>query len=246
MEDNRAERLADQFADAALQLLLDEYAAQSGARLLAEYESDPHAGVCPPELDEKCGKRIRRAFRKKRLLAITARCAKAAIAVLVCLCFSLTLAMSVEAIRVPMLRYYLERFPGHMTITTRQEETAGASDIFAALERERESFAPEGYSLTQSEEAGGFFTAIYENDRGDMAAIHVGESSATLSVDTEDCTETKRTVNGLEAFYWRKKNTPVQSVLLLVPEKEISCHLYASNLSEADFWAFVYGFAAWL
>ena len=55
MQDNRTKALEDAFGDAALNLILDEYAGESGAQLLKEYEH---------RLSEKTAMHSRRAVRE--------------------------------------------------------------------------------------------------------------------------------------------------------------------------------------
>ena len=244
MQDNRTKALEDAFGDAALNLILDEYAGESGAQLLKEYE---HAArVSSPKLDALCKKQIYTVFRKKQLCTAAVRCVKAAVLTIACLGVCLTMAMSVEAIRVPVLNFFLERTPRYTQISTQPSGKSESTSVFAALNSERESFTPEGYTLFRAEYGAASFTAVYSNPAGDSANISVFDTHGNLRVDSEDCTETRLTVNGLEAIHWKNNRDPSQSVLLLVPEKEIVCHLYASNMTESDFWDFIYGFAAFL
>ena len=244
MHDNRNRRLEDAFGDAALDLILDEYAEESGAELLHEYE---HAGWdAPVELDKLCTKQIHRAFRRKRLHAEAAQCLKVAVLTIVSLGLCLTMAMSVAAIRVPVLNFFLVRTARYTRISALPNNTVQSVSIYEELYAERESFAPDGYTLFREECSNAAFSAAYCNPAGDNAYVSVFNIHGNLQVDSEDCTETVLTVNGLEAIHWKKNQEPSQSVLLLVPEKEIVCHLYASNLAESDFWNFVYSFAAYL
>ena len=66
---NHKLELMDQFDDAAFALMMDEYAEAEGERLRAEFEEAMRSGTapaCPPELDEKCRKQIKRHFGKQR------------------------------------------------------------------------------------------------------------------------------------------------------------------------------------
>lgn len=246
MRNNRTKTLEDKFCDAALNLILDEYAAESGAQLLKEYENTADVDSPASTLEEKCRKEIRSFFRKKHFKTALVRCAKTAVISIVCLGICLTMALSVDAIRIPFLNFFLERSSRYTQVSTYPAAPVESKNVFAALNMDRDSFAPDGYSLSQSDYNTSCFTALYANQKDDIASIGVYDIHGNLKVDSEDCTENTLTVNGFEAIHWKKKHEPAQSILLLIPEKGITCHLYASNLSETDFLDFVFRFAAFL
>lgn len=245
MEDNRSKKLEDEFANAALDLLLDEYAGSSGAQMLEEYTHFCSGSPMDEELDRICSKKIRRTFQKQHFLKAAARCGKTAMILLVCLCFGLTLVLSVEALRVPFLNYFLVRFPQYTQVIF-QPEAGEKEPLFTSLHQSSPEFAPEGYTMFQADHGDSFFLSGYQNDAGDVASIGVYTSEGSLRVDSENCTETKLTVNGMDAVHWQKIGQTQQTLLLIDPENGVTCVLYASNLEETEFWHFVYTFAAFL
>lgn len=100
--------------------------------------------------------------------------------------------------------------------------------------------------MFQEDSGDSFFLSGYQNDAGDVASIGVYTSEGSLRVDSENCTETKLTVNGMDAVHWQKIGQTQQTLLLIDPENGVTCVLYASNLEETEFWHFVYTFAAFL
>lgn len=245
MEDNRSKKLEDEFANAALDLLLDKYAGCSGAQMLEEYTHFCSENPMDEELDRICSKKIRRTFQKQHFLKAAARCGKTAMILLVCLCFGLTLVLSVEALRVPFLNYFLVRFPQYTQVIF-QPEAGEKEPLFTSLHQSSPEFAPEGYTMFQADHGDSFFLSGYQNDAGDVASIGAYTSEGSLRVDSENCTETKLTVNGMDAVHWQKIGQTQQTLLLIDPENGVTCVLYASNLEETEFWHFVYTFAAFL
>ena len=245
MEDNHVKKLEDEFADAALDLMLDEYAGHSGAQMLEAY-THSHSEIAGNEkLDRLCSRRIRHAFQRKHFRKAAAQCGKAAVMILVCLCCGLTLVLYMEALRVPFLNYFLVRFPQYTQVIF-QPEAGEKEPLFTSLHQSSPEFAPEGYTMFQEDHGDSFFLSGYQNDAGDVASIGVYTSEGSLRVDSENCTETKLTVNGMDAVHWQKIGQTQQTLLLIDPENGVTCVLYASNLEETEFWHFVYTFAAFL
>ena len=101
-------KLLDNFEDARMALLLDEFAKEEGEVLLAESgqleESEAFKAECLALIDKAFAKR-RRVKRFRRAVLSTARAALITFAVLGALTVGL---MSVEAIRVPVLNFLIE------------------------------------------------------------------------------------------------------------------------------------------
>lgn len=241
MRDNLTNPIEDEFSEAALHLLLDEYASASGETLLARYETA--APLENPILDRKCRGQIRRYFRRKGIHRAIQRGAKAAAVLLVCLGLCLPLALSVEAIRVPVLNFCLVRYPRFLQIIASPKTPSEETRLFDALKAEQKAFAPDGYSVFQSDASAVSFFALYRSDAWETASISVYGNDGSLRVDSENCTQSELEINGMEAIHLKKKGTPEQSLLLFVTRQGVVCHLYASNLSEEAFLEFVYSFA---
>ena len=246
MKNNRSRILEEEFGDAALNLLLDEYSERSGAELLKAYQASAKGEFLPSELDKTCTKMIQHTFHKHHLKVAAARCAKVAVVMIVCLCISITMIMSVEALRIPVLNFYLVRFPRYSQILPQSAKGSELVDLFSSLQDNCTSFAPKEYTLIQSEQSPGSFFAAYQNASGDCASISAYDNDGVVHFDSENCTETKLTVNGMEAYHWKKTDDPEQRLLLIAPDHGINCYLCARNMPEDDFWMFVYTFASFL
>ena len=193
MNEQKKQKLLEQYDDAAFALLMDEYAETEGARLMAEFEAAQAAGQVPEiplELDEQCRRMIRRDRAKKwgiraahsfRKVAV-----KAAVAVLVFIGLMTTVVMSVDALRVPVLNFILEHYEKYSTITftdatqdATQSQTHNAADLFASL-------LPDDYTLVSSTITENVTMVVYQNSVGNLAQLYVTPTGGEIQIDTED------------------------------------------------------------
>jgi len=180
MKVNHKLELLDQFDDAAFALMMDEYAEAEGERLRMEFEEATRAGLTPAKpdsLDEKCRKQIRREFGKQRRREYAARgkslALRAAACILVALCISATLIMSVEALRVPFWRFLTEEY-GVRTdfdFTKMDQNNSDAEIDFGKFENPVELLAPEGYHCVRNEVENGRIDTRFENNDGQFIEV---------------------------------------------------------------------------
>ena len=105
MADNRTELLREQYEDALFTLLMDEYAEETGEKLLEEFNHSESAEM-PADLDNECRKMIRQHFsRQKNKIRISKTLrfiAKSIATIVVVFGLASTLFFSVDAIRTPV------------------------------------------------------------------------------------------------------------------------------------------------
>lgn len=120
MRDDRKELLTEQYEEAWFSLMLDQYAEEEGNRLLEEYRQ-AGAEPVPQELDKKCRAAIRKVFknhdRKQRLRSTASRAGRAAVIGLVTLSLFATMIMSVDALRIPTINFFITQYENFTTIT---------------------------------------------------------------------------------------------------------------------------------
>lgn len=245
MSDGRREQLLEQYDNAALALIMDEYAQADGESLWEEYRAaGGEEAEYPNELDQVCGRTIRRYFesaRRKKRLGKTARTAGIAASVVILLAgLSATLIMSVEALRVPTLNYIFEHFDSNITITVSKEATEWKKEN-RRIEKSVAALIPEGYELVLdgSSDVGGT-GMVYRNAQHETISFDVVPMDATLSVDTEDAEIKMTYVNGIPAMYIEYTKRDGALIVWTAPEKERNYCLYASNLDSELFWEIVY------
>lgn len=241
MMDQRRQQLIEQYEDAALSLLMDEYANEEGERLLKEFEEAKKNGDLPDmpaELDAKCRKLIDQTFakmeRKECLKRIGRSVTKAAVLVFVLLGTLSTMVMSVEAFRVPILNFFFDESERFSSVKTNNSDVA--ESINRGIVYRFESNMPSGFVEIQKEIKDQYSSLCYAND-DNVISLSVVRSSGELIVDTENVETTTVEINGHSVVYIIKDGYQ----LMWVDEQEESiCTLFVRGLDESTFWEFAY------
>ena len=245
---NHKLELMDQFDDAAFALMMDEYAEAEGERLRAEFEEAMRSGTapaCPPELDEKCRKQIKRHFGKQRRSAwagIARRAAgRAAACLLIALGISAALVMSVEALRVPFWKFIMEEY-GSSTVfdfSGMNEENQGVYIDPLEMEDPVKFYLPEGYHNVSFEEDQGRINAVYETDDGRFVAFEMIHSDSNLSNTVQSAYDFERfELVCYEAqyslCYYTDEGWPMEMVEWYDPEIETMYCVAAKGMGKMD------------
>lgn len=236
---NHKLELMDQFDDAAFALMMDEYAEAEGERLRAEFEEAMRSGTapaCPPELDEKCRKQIKRHFGKQRRSAwagIARRAAgRAAACLLIALGISATLIMSVEALRVPFFEYITSHYDEYNVIdygkSTPHESvmsnTGGYDPVF--------KFLPDGFETVVADNQNGRVNALYMDHQGSTIEITMSHWDGGYSFPPEDETHTYVQIAGIQPLYITENG---RSMMWCSIELETFFTISADMLPEDEF-----------
>lgn len=233
MNEQKKQKLLEQYDDAAFALLMDEYAETEGARLMAEFEAAQAAGQVPEmpaELDEQCRRMIRRDRAKKRgkqaARSFRKVAVKAAVAVLVFIGLMTTVVMSVDALRVPVLNFFVEYFDTFASISTEDHPEANNTDPLIALV----DLIPMDYVQTfHSVNANSVCTA-YENADGETICMDIFSSGASMNIDTEDAECTEVFLGDYKALLIEKYGYQI----VWTDDAGITYIFYASNLSKKE------------
>lgn len=205
---NHKLELLDQFDDAAFALMMDEYAEAEGERLRMEFEEATRAGLTPARpdsLDEKCRRQIRREFGKQRRREYAARgkslALRAAACILVALCISATLIMSVEAIRVPFFEYITSHYDGYNVIdygeSTPHESVMSNTEDYDPIFK----FLPAGFETIVADNQNGRVNALYMDHQGSTIVISMSHWDGGYSFPPEDETHTYVQIAGIQPLY---------------------------------------------
>ena len=235
MNEQKKQKLLEQYDDAAFALLMDEYAEEEGARLMAEFEAAQAAGQVPEipiELDEQCRRMIRRDRAKKwgiraahsfRKVAV-----KAAVAVLVFIGLMTTVVMSVDALRVPVLNFIIEHFDEYSSITFTdstqpQTQTHNPAELF-------ESIIPQDYTLVSQTITENLALIAYENNDLDTIQLCITPAEGEVRLDTEDAIYSEFILynykailleeNGYQVFWHDEKADVLYTVIATALTKE--------------------------
>ena len=244
MGSNQRQQLMEQYEDAALALLMDEYAEEEGARLLQEFEELGQNGASPEipaELDAKCRQLINSAFKKQNSKPLAKRvgkfAAKAAAVFLVVLGLSTVTVLSVDAFRVPVLHFIADQ-SGEFSKVVFSEDVDVKTDRVSATIARFESCLPEGYKVQQKNVGKTMCRIRCVNSNDSSISLNISKQETGLAVDTEDADFVKVSFGDyLGAF--KEKN----GYHLIWIDDEMVYNLYASALSLEEFWELAYATA---
>lgn len=183
------EKLQERYDDAAFALMMDECAEADGEAFLAEFRAAAEAGdlpEIPADLDRRFRDTIRREFaareRKVRFRQFKRAAARVAVAVFAVIGILSTLVMTVDAIRIPVMNFFIEYYDGFAEIFTQEkkEEYVG-EDVYDLLE----DLLPEEYAQFMDNEDEWIRQAAYKNADADMVTLIVTPPGTEKKVDTE-------------------------------------------------------------
>lgn len=198
--------LQDRFSDAAIALMMDQYAQEDGNALLQRYQEV--ADTMPELLDRHCQRVIQNAHKRTLMRSTLKRAARAAACVFLILTLTCPFAMSVEAIRIPVLNFMLKHGKGFTEITFSQD-----TDSFSALDQLRTLIwmsIPEGYqfdienvhtSKFRGTETVSSLLVRYEDNQKDILEISILKAKGSINIDSQDSVVTPMDLYGQQAVF---------------------------------------------
>ena len=117
------------------------------------------------ELDVKMHKLFKQLRRKEQIARIRKTALKVAAVVLVFLTASFFTIMNVDALRIRLINYLLERDDKSTTIFINNSDGSFSTQIMP-------TYLPEGYKNIQLEITGNSYFAVYENNNGDNIFLY--------------------------------------------------------------------------
>ncbi len=240
MNEQKKQKLLEQYDDAAFALLMDEYAEAEGARLMAEFEAAQAAGQVPEmpaELDEQCRRMIRRDRAKKRGIRAARSfrkvAVKAAVAVLVFIGLMTTVVMSVDALRIPVLNFIVEHYEKYSKIDLYPTENQIPPDSPGTNPTDfLIQFLPEGYASVYYYDNEGLITSGYQNPDGATIFLDMIPGTAVYQFDTENASYEYVEIEDIEIILIEKDG---YQAVWLNSDQSIIFSLIASNLSKNEF-----------
>lgn len=246
MRDEHRQQLVEQYEEAAISLLMDEYAEADGARLLQEYETavqNKDLPEIPAELDAKCKQLIDQSFGKRQrrvhFRKVTRGLAKVAVFAFVFLGMVTVTVLSVDALRIPVLNYFFqqERYSS-VSLDDRSKDVEMHGDLDSKI---ASAPIPEGYELAvKNVDSEGSVYLCYDNSENDVIILTIGPLTGLWNIDTEDTTQTQLSINEYRAIFIERDG---YRVIWINSDEELTYELYASNIEEnvfieiALFWA---------
>lgn len=254
MNMNKKEDLIEQYEDAALALMMSEYAEQEGNRLLQEFEEAKARGdvpAVPAELDEKCRNLIHKAYKKertrKRLTHLLCFAGKTAAAWFVVIGLCATLIVSVEALRTPVFNFIIEQHDKFTTINLGKDPseptTQPTTDHPANPSRETplDGLLPDGYTVVQFRVRGnGTYVAQYMNSVGNLIILSSTLGDGILNIDTDNANTRAITIAGFNG-YLVEEGTEL-TLFWFDAEHDFSYQLRTTNTSISELWRIAEGY----
>jgi len=198
----------------------------------------------PAELDEKCRRLIETSFAKQKrgqtINTITKYIAKVAVYVLLFLGAASTLVMSVDALRIPVLNFFLEHSSRDTVISLGEQNTSDSIN-YEQITHAIDDVLPDTYWLEAFvEREDGFFTILFQSNDSQTVLIETLPHDNTLSIDTENAIPVEIMINGCDALFIEKDGYRVVWINI---EKQVSYSVYASAPDDSNFWEIVYTLA---
>lgn len=238
MNDTRREQLLEQYEDAALELLMDEYAEADGERLWNEFltaEKNGNVAPIPKDLDLKCKQIIRKSLVKSKRKAVLSRAkhvfSKAAIFLLIFSSISITMVLSVDAFRIPVLNYLLKHDIQFTSLLMGNlQEYDGRENLMINIE----DVIPSGFELgSEVASPNGVISYCFVNSANKIISLQILPSNGMLNIDTEDAATQNLQINGHEAIFIDKDGF---RIVWLDSENEVAYDLFSDAISYEDFW----------
>ena len=207
MSENKKLELLDQYDDVTFALLMDEYAEEEGARLRKEFEEAQAAGEVSDTsdaLDEKCLQMIHRDFAKKRgkenVRKIIRMTSKVAVAVMVFFGVVSATIFSVDALRIPVLTFFVEHFDGFMSINSNENQELHSKDPFIMLaDLLSDDYSQIDYSFDEDLEY-----VRYQNNQGETVTLSIHAPGIEMNIDTEDAEYSEVNIGDYRAILLNK------------------------------------------
>lgn len=194
---NRKE-IQERFADSAVAMFMEQYMTEIAE--VADENAEDDSIEISEEFDRRGRKLIKKGLAKKQRQHAAKkllRVAKVAvITIFILLGTFAILFTTVEAIRVPIINFFLDQKEGYLEISDEEIEVF-AEDGKNVLE----GLVPADYELEVFDSADtGDIAIIYVNPQDERIAFFAMPNTSTLQVDTEDAVVENTSVAGCEAL----------------------------------------------
>lgn len=216
MRDEQTEQLIQQYEEVALGLLMEEYTKAEGERLLQEFETASAKGEIEPmpeDLKTRYHRLIDQAYQKKRrrklFSCIAKTVGKVAVVALALLGIATTAILSVDAWRVPVLNFVLDKSGDYAEVSVGYSDSSLKEQYEAILETVC-SNVPLDYTLMEKPNAEGLSLVInMRNSEGKLIRVCVRRGSSQITMDTEDAQIEEVNWNGTSAYLIKKNGIKV-------------------------------------
>lgn len=232
-----SEEIYEQFADAAAALVMDQYVTAMQESVAAEAEV-PLVEI-PEELDQKCRRLIKKKLAKKQRKYVAKKLLRftrtAVLTVVILFGVVGILFTTVEAVRIPIINFFLEQKDGYMEIRgTDMNNDPYAEKFSTRFDNPLEGFLPGDYTkVLHRRSSSGSWATLYEDSSGERICLYIDPYFyGSLHVDTEGATiPEKIQIASYEAILTEKNG---YQLVWLNTDINLFYHLEASDLSREE------------
>ena len=168
-----------------------------------------------------------------KVIPFIKRLPRVAVITIVSLGVALALAMSVEAIRIPVIEFILKHFSNHSTMVFLDEYTEPPKEesIYTVIDG---APVPDGYGLVNKTiQDGWIISLLYKNQSEERIRLVINVADGVFDFDSEGFEMQEITINGHRGTLFIKG--PEKQMVLLDDDNSVLLFLYASNLDENNF-----------
>ncbi len=242
MSERQKRRILEDRRDDFLQELFDAAAQGKSEALWKAYQAELEVGTAPEmpeELDAKCRELIRASQKKPKRIQFREIIGRgleyAAIAVLVLLVLSSPLVMTVDAIKIPVMNFFVDKGGRYSSVLFGvDKQTIEETTILDKLLDVR---LPEGYEVELIEYEINGFTNLQCKKLEDVLQVSVIPSDGEIDVDSEDAKVLSTQIYDWPAVFVQKKGF---RVMWFNDDLDYVFDIRATNLTESEFWKYVY------
>lgn len=199
----------ERYVDATVALFMEYYSVVSlPESIQAELTNQENQNVIfPTELDQRCRQLIKKELARHRWKQYAKNISKGLRYVAACVIAVLSLAsflfMTVEAVRVPIINYYIEQYGDHWEIFSQANSDSEISEVKIDVEDPLANLIPKDYKLTVLEgDSINEMMAIYENAIGERVSFSAVPGDHWIAIDSENAEMSQQCeICGYDAIY---------------------------------------------
>lgn len=190
MNNNISRDVYERYIDAATALFMEYYSCDMGENIRKEMEAEVNeAFTIPQELDDRCRELIKKEcatrHRNNYWKSVVKGLRYVAAFAVILLAAASVLFVSVEAIRIPIISYYVEHSEGYWELSS-SDNGAEPETVQFDVSDPLAGIVPEEYELVVLDgESLNRLVAIYEKGPGSEIFFSAEDSNGSLQIDSE-------------------------------------------------------------
>lgn len=246
MDPKNKEELVEEYEEALLRLMMNEYMEQEGDRLLQEMEALEASGglpEVPPELDARCRKMIADARangrRKEMVIGFFKTAGRWAAILMITIGLLTSLVFSVEAIRIPVVNFIIEQHEKYAAIIVSKDDMTTEPNNVSVNKPEKstlEAMVPDSFVMSNSIVSdSGSFTYLFQNGSGASISFIARKSNDnSLNIDAENAVVERMAISGCNGVLVRKEN--ILTFMWTLPDSDMVFTVDSSDVDYVVFW----------